>query len=633
MDRAVPVSRSAGACYAAAVALAGAVLLALHARSFLPFLSDDALISLRYARRLLQGSGLTWNDGERVEGYSNLLWVLLCAALGGLGMDLIGAARLLGLAAAAATVAALAWSARPRVLDEAPAAPAAVTAAALSGPLAAWSVGGLETTLLAALLAWACALALPLCAGGPTGRRGAGPGALLALLCLTRPDGPLLVAGLCAGVLAARGSGHGTLRLILWLALPPLAAVAAQMLFRLGYYGHWLPTSASVKLALDSSRWSSGLGYVSAGLASLAGLALPAALLALPPRGSDAARLRFLAPPLLLWSAYVALLAYDIMPARRHMVPILVLLCLALAQGVRGLARSRPALRVAGWMLAALCLLAHAIIQRDDPENRHARHERWVWDGQVVGRMLARGFGAQRPLLAVSAAGCLPYFSELPALDLLGLNDAHLARRRPRDMGAGVPGHELGDGAYVLAREPDLVIFCGPAGSPSPCFRSGSEMVAVPMFFQRYKLVTFQGSDPYVYRSQIWVRTEGGTLGAERTTGSVTIPGYLVCDHPDAVAALDAHGRVGMLVREEPARLDRIDLAAGRWRLEAESSDPPVRARLTRGAGGALLAEGEPPLDFDLPEAAAIDLSIHTVWESGTILHRVVLKRRPEYPP
>src|SRR5919202_1675726 len=43
-------------------------------------LFDDEMISMRYARNLALGSGFVWNPGgERVEGYSNLLWVLYMA--------------------------------------------------------------------------------------------------------------------------------------------------------------------------------------------------------------------------------------------------------------------------------------------------------------------------------------------------------------------------------------------------------------------------------------------------------------------------------------------------------------------------------------------------------------------------
>ena len=35
------------------------------------FMTDDAFISFRYVRNLLEGHGLVFNPGERVEGYSN----------------------------------------------------------------------------------------------------------------------------------------------------------------------------------------------------------------------------------------------------------------------------------------------------------------------------------------------------------------------------------------------------------------------------------------------------------------------------------------------------------------------------------------------------------------------------------
>jgi len=45
------------------------------------FLCDDAFICFRYARNLIEGHGLVWNRGERVEGYTQLAWVLEIAAL------------------------------------------------------------------------------------------------------------------------------------------------------------------------------------------------------------------------------------------------------------------------------------------------------------------------------------------------------------------------------------------------------------------------------------------------------------------------------------------------------------------------------------------------------------------------
>ena len=38
---------------------------------------EDAFISYRYVDRLVGGDGLVFNPGERVEGYTNFLWVLV----------------------------------------------------------------------------------------------------------------------------------------------------------------------------------------------------------------------------------------------------------------------------------------------------------------------------------------------------------------------------------------------------------------------------------------------------------------------------------------------------------------------------------------------------------------------------
>ncbi len=41
---------------------------------------DDAFISYRYAKNLINGNGLVYNIGERVEGFTNFLWTIIIAA-------------------------------------------------------------------------------------------------------------------------------------------------------------------------------------------------------------------------------------------------------------------------------------------------------------------------------------------------------------------------------------------------------------------------------------------------------------------------------------------------------------------------------------------------------------------------
>ncbi len=74
------------------------------------FLTDDAFISFRYVRNLLEGHGLVFNPGERVEGYSNFLWVLELAAIWRvLGVAPEDATPWLSVACTAGTVGAMLW--------------------------------------------------------------------------------------------------------------------------------------------------------------------------------------------------------------------------------------------------------------------------------------------------------------------------------------------------------------------------------------------------------------------------------------------------------------------------------------------------------------------------------------------
>lgn len=52
------------------------------------YLGDDAMISMRYAYNLAHGRGFVWNPGEYVQGYTNLGWALVMAAVHWLGAPL-----------------------------------------------------------------------------------------------------------------------------------------------------------------------------------------------------------------------------------------------------------------------------------------------------------------------------------------------------------------------------------------------------------------------------------------------------------------------------------------------------------------------------------------------------------------
>lgn len=63
--------------------------------------------------------------------------------------------------------------------------------------------------------------------------------------------------------------------------------------------------------------------------------------------------------------------------------------------------------------------------------------------------------------IAVDAAGEVPYFSGLPAIDMFGINDLHIGRLSVPTLGTGTPGHEKFDLGYIIARAPRFVIIYG----------------------------------------------------------------------------------------------------------------------------------------------------------------------------
>ena len=52
------------------------------------WISEDAFIDLRVVRNLLAGHGPVYNIGERVEAFTNPLWVALLTGYGALGLPL-----------------------------------------------------------------------------------------------------------------------------------------------------------------------------------------------------------------------------------------------------------------------------------------------------------------------------------------------------------------------------------------------------------------------------------------------------------------------------------------------------------------------------------------------------------------
>ncbi len=442
-------------------ALAAALILALvYAELFMWNSVDDTYIFLRYADNWLSGHGPVYNPGERVEGYTSPLWLLLLTGLTGLGLPGPLAVKLLSGASGIATLI-LIWLLARRLLGDSEggsrAAPLAVTVAALSGTFAFWLLAGaMEITLLTALLsgAWYLLTGRPDADEGTRRRELALSGTLFGLAVLTRPAAGLFALVALIKVLTNKERRWRDTALFL---LPPVLLVGGWQVFRLSYYGAWLPNTFHTKVELNGRvlvRGLEGLGdYL------LFRLPLLAAALAAPWRKLWK-RLWPLVAPTLAWWLYLVLVGGDWMIFRLYL-PTLPVLAIAAAAGVNRLiesARSKPALRRLAF-LPLLLLVAHGALSNLTGEPTllwsHRReyseylHRTAEWLNRV---------SAENDLLAVTIAGVVPYFTGLETVDMLGLSDAHIAREGRSLAGLSKPGHERYDNDYVLEREPDWII-------------------------------------------------------------------------------------------------------------------------------------------------------------------------------
>jgi len=535
-----------------------ATVLILNALIYMPFLSDDALISMRYSARLADGHGLTWTHGSAVEGYSNLLWVLLTTGGMSAGLDGVTTVRLLGILSLICFVFCVLFTYRKSITREYM---IVLLFAVLSAPLGVWAVGGLEQPLVAALLA----LSIPLI-WRVIGKREAGLSLYLtasiplALLCITRPDGAIFTF---VAVLVLLFSGNG--RRSFLLAVFPILIVLAQLGFRLGYYGDYVPNTARIKMRPSVHYSIGGIKYLIRGVFVLFPLSIFSFFATF--KAVRKRHIRTLLPAAMAfsWMMYLVIIGGDIFPAYRHFVPLVVLftwICIEELPEIRRTFRSVA--------LFAVILLLFVALQYADSRNRDAREELWEWDGQVTALVLKEAFAEQQPLLAVTAAGSLPYWSELPSLDMLGLNDHYLAQNQGNGAERGLLGHNVCNPDYILERQPDIVSF-NVAGVPSGL--AVAESLLTSGDFQRlYSRVTIRGTEPYTSHGVLWFNRESPLTGISVNADSLVIPAYFFNGYKHTVM-FNHHGVPGIAVTSDrPAGIALADMPLGAQWIPGEHS-------------------------------------------------------------
>jgi arabinofuranosyltransferase len=433
------------------------------------FIQDDAFISFNYAQNFLSGHGLTWNSGEyeRVAGYTNFLWTIMIAAAMSLGLDPVPASMILGIFFSAGTLY-FSYSLSLLLSNSRLAAILTLIILGSNYTFSSYMTGGLETQLQTCLVVATTYLTFLITERVLPPNRSwlALISVLFSLAVMTRLDTALICIVLYFFLLSLfRNNSFLNKRtlLISYLTIPGMIIVGTLLLWEYAYYGDILPNTYYIKATgFSFDTFKRGAWYIFNFLKSY--FLIPFVLLGIFyfKRTISSSNLRIILIMIGLWLLYIVKVGGDFMEFR-FLVPITPFIFILLANLI--LQIGKPTIQA----LLVLTLLAgsihHAInfkgangVESISGLNGHVVNadQDWRRVGIVLGELFSQ---SQEPvIIATTAAGAIPYYSKLPTIDMLGINDKWIARNCQKDTTQEI-GHQcfptLG---YLIQRNVNILL-------------------------------------------------------------------------------------------------------------------------------------------------------------------------------
>lgn len=492
-------------------------------------LFDDAMISMRYAKNLANGYGLVWNPGgERVEGYTNPLWVFFMALfhllplseskislpiqLSGMGFLLINlfcVKKIADFLSKGDRFASL----------------TAVFLTAFYYPLIFWSLRGMEVSVLVCIVNLSIWLALR---SVHAGRPSMVMYLILGIATLVRPDLIVTAISILVYVLVVDPRNRRGNAVLGFTVL--FSFVLLQTAFRLTYFGEFLPNTYYLKMTGYPAllRISRGLIVTPKFLCTMIPLVLLAPFVyGFLRRNSQALLLFWIFSTQMLYSIYVGGDAWELWGRSNRYVVIAVpalfiLLGCTLAEMRRLFSDSEYSnaipLSEKGVTLSAIALVLGAQLSFNAIPSTGEFKEWLLLDrpymadadqGSVETALMLKRITTPDATIAVTSSGVLPYFSDRTAIDLLGKNDKKIARQKMRQLSddskvlykyrAFYPGHLKWDYSYSIGYlQPDVIVRLW-----------GPEQEAAPYLEGQYIKVQTAAGDAYLKNNSKEILWEG----------------------------------------------------------------------------------------------------------------------------
>ncbi len=461
------------------------------------FIQDDAFISFRYVQNFVDGHGLVFNIGERVEGYTNLLWVLILSALVRMNFDIGNTAQTLSLAFGVLVLVMTyllsglirikgdietkyAKKSKTESVDSSTGFFDLIPSALLvfTGSFVFWAISGMETTMFISF----CLLGIYYYIKDkdlPTPNYKFPIFILLATL--TRPEG-MYFFGLILihrfGLLFMEKRGEGLKEffskknLISYLVY--VIPVIFYFVIRYSYYGYLFPNTYYAKTGLSSQYITAGIEYFMKFFSSylLYGVILVAPVY-LFRKKENFFEISLFYLLIVSFILYVISVGGDVLKQNRFFLPILPMLYILFAKFLTDLYYKFSKNLGKGIAFASVLIISTVICyyyytsQKENLQSEIASENGLVEKMKITGNWFKnKQREAGRPLvLAATTIGAVSYFagSDVVVIDNLGLTDKEIAHN-PKpvpEISAEVLGWKERNynADYVMSRNPDYVYF------------------------------------------------------------------------------------------------------------------------------------------------------------------------------
>jgi arabinofuranosyltransferase len=461
------------------------------------FMQDDAFTSLRYAKNFADGKGLVFNEGERVEGYTNFLWVMLLSGfypikkLGLPGFELSVFAQVLSTFFGVVTIWLTFFLSKEFNKDEPEnifseiksLVPAFLIGC--SGPMVYWSVSGMETSLFVSLTLLSFLIFLKRREKENLGRWFV----IISLLnSLLRPEG-MIFCVLLYFCMFIEDLSHGTKNVFNKSILVEISVlfilVAFYIIFRILYYGYPLPNTFYAKTEFTvqflSRGWKYFYDFAKSNLFYGIFLFLPFILFS---EKKSRYNIWFGFYIVFVWIFLVVIIGGDVLPVYRFFLPILPIIFILNVNAVFYLGDKIKSNKI-NLVLKILMLILIVFYgtwnyESQKPSIQNFRsyesglvkkmeiYAGWIED-QITNKSMSRG----KKTVAMSTIGAFSFYSGAGIIDIVGLTDEYIAHH-PKEV-EGID-EELPvlwkerhyNAEYVLSKKPDYIIF--PAGGKPSAF-------------------------------------------------------------------------------------------------------------------------------------------------------------------